>query len=97
METTVFLVLNINLRVMNDTSVKGTFTSLESAFAASLEEVKSVDGRNVLIHNHTIEGETTTTDRLTNNLSLGSSYGISYDSYYGSYPCCKMIIPQKIR
>ena len=97
METTVFVILDINFKHMEDTSVSGTYGSLDSAFAAAYAEVKQKDGSNIKIHNYEIDGEETTTNRLTNNNSLGSSYGISYNSYYGSYPCCRMIVPQKVR
>lgn len=82
---------------MDDTTIAGTYSSLEAAFNAAYADVKQKDGRNILVHNHTIKGETTTTDRLSNNRSLGSTYGISYNSYYGSYPCCRMIVPQTVK
>lgn len=94
---TVFVVLDINLKVMDDTGIMGTYSSLEAAFNAAYSNVKQKEGKNILVHNYTIEGETTTTDRLSNNNSLGSSYGISYKSYYGGYPCCRMIVPQTVK
>lgn len=97
METTVFLVLDINFKVMDDTMVRGTFSSLNAAFANAYADITSKNGKNIKVHNYQIEGEETTTNRLSNNNSLGSSYGISYKSYYGDYPCCRMIIPQRVR
>ncbi len=97
METTVFLVLDINLKVMDDTSVKGTYDTLEAAMKASLECVLSHKGKNIKCHGFKMEGIEYTNDRISNSNSLGSNYGISYNSYYGNYPCCRMVIPQKVK
>jgi hypothetical protein len=97
METTVFLVLDINLKVMEDTMVKGTYNSLEVAMKDSLKDVIFKDGKNIKCHGFQIEGIEHTNDRISNNNSLGSNYGITYNSDYGSYPCCRMVIPQNIK
>jgi hypothetical protein len=97
METTVFLVLDINLKVMDDTSVKGTYDTLEAAMQASLEDVISKNGKNIKSHGFQIEGIEYTNNRISNNMSLGSNYGVSYNSNYGNYPCCRMVIPQKVK
>lgn len=82
---------------MDDISIAGTFSSLKSAFEYALADIKQKHGRNLLVHNYEIEGESNTNNRLTNNNSLGSDYGISYKSDYGGYPCCRMIVPQKVK
>jgi hypothetical protein len=97
MEKYVYLVLDINFKVMDDISVMGTYASLDVAFAEACAEVKSVNGKNILFHNYFTKGEECVLARLTNNNSLGSDYGISYNSEYGNYPCCKMITPQKVK
>ena len=45
METTGFLVLDINLKVMNDTMVFGTYDNLKEAMEASLKDVLSKNGK----------------------------------------------------
>lgn len=97
METTVFLMLDVNFQVMDDIQIVGTFSSLESAFAHAYADITSKNGKNLKVHNYQIEGEETTIHRLSNNNSLGSQYGISYKSYYGDYRCCRMIIPQRVK
>lgn len=97
METTVFLVLDINLKVMDDTCVRGTYNTLESAMQDSLKDVISKQGNNIKSHGFQIEGIEYTNDRISNNNSLGSNYGITYNSFYGNYPCCRMVIPQKVK
>ena len=93
----VFIVLDINFKSMVDTSFRGTFSSIEAAFEFAYNDVKLKDGKNILVHNYQIDGEQSTETYLTNHNSLGSIYGISYNSYYGSYPCCRMIIESKIK
>lgn len=97
METTVFLVLDINLQVTDDTLIMGTYDTLEAAMKASLQDVISKNGKNIKSHGFQIEGIEHINDRLSNNRSLGSNYGISYNSNYGSYPCCRMVIPQNVK
>jgi len=97
METIVFLVLDINLKVMNDTSVMGTYDTLQDAMQASLKDVISKNGRNIKSHGVQMEGIDYTNNRISNNNSLGSNYGISYNSQYENYPCCRMVIPQKVK
>jgi hypothetical protein len=96
-ETTVFLVLDINLKVMEDTMVKGTYDSLEDAMKASLEDVVSKKGKDIKSHGFQLDNVEYTNNRISNNNSLGSNYGVSYKSYYGDYPCCRMVIPQKVK
>ena len=97
METTVFLVLDINLKVMNDTMVFGTYDNLKEAMEASLKDVLSKNGKNIKCHGFQLEGIEYTNNRISNNNSLGSNYGISYTSYYENYTCCRMVIPQKVK
>jgi hypothetical protein len=97
METTVFLVLDINLKVMEDTMIKGTYSTLEDAMKASLKDVISKQGKNIKSHGFEMEGIEYTNNRISNNMSLGSNYGVSYNSDYGNYPCCRMVIPQQIK
>ena len=97
METTVFLVLDINLKVMSDTMVFGTYDTLKDAMEASLKDVISKDGKDIKCHGFQLEGIEYTNNRISNNNSLGSNYGVSYNSYYGNYPCCRMVIPQKVK
>jgi hypothetical protein len=97
MENVVFLVLDINLKVMDDTMVRGTYSSLEDAMEASLQDVLSKQGNDIKCHGFNIEGVEYTNDRISNNNSLGSKYGVSYKSFYGNYPCCRMVIPQTIK
>lgn len=99
METTVFLVLDINLKVMEDTMVFGTYDTLKDAMEASLKDVLSKNGKNIKCHGFQLEleGIEYTNNRISNNNSLASNYGISYSSYYGNYPCCRMVIPQKVK
>lgn len=96
MENTVFVILDVNFKVMSDMSVMGAYSSLDSAFKAAYDSVKNVSGKNIKVHGYSIEGEETTNNRLTNNNSLGSKYGISYDSNYGSYPCARIIMERTL-
>ncbi len=77
--------------------IKGTYSTLEDAMKASLEDVISKQGKNIKSHGFEIEGIEYTNNRISNNMSLGSNYGVSYNSNYGNYPCCRMVIPQKIK
>ncbi len=62
METTVFLVLDINLKVMEDTMVFGTYNTLEDAMKASLKDVISKNGKEIKSHGFPLDGiEYTTT------------------------------------
>jgi hypothetical protein len=97
METTVFLVLDINLKVMEDTMVFGTYNTLEDAMKASLKDVISKNGKEIKSHGFPLDGIEYTNNRISNNCSLGSNYGVSYNSHYGDYPCCRMVIPQKVK
>lgn len=97
METTVFLVLDINLKVMEDTMVFGTYNTLEDAMKASLKDVISKKGKEIKSHGFQLDGIEYTNNRISNNNSLGSNYGVSYKSYYGNYPCCRMVIPQEVK
>ena len=93
----VYIVLDINLSVMEDISVGSVYSSLEDAFKVALEDVVNKDGKDIKIHGYSIEGYESTDGRLTNNNSLGSEYGVSYKSNYGSYPCCRMIVKRTIK
>jgi hypothetical protein len=97
METTVFLVLDINLKVMEDTMVFGTYDTLKDAMEASLKDVISKNGKEIKSHGFQLDGIEYTNNRISNNCSLGSNYGVSYKSQYGNYPCCRMVIPQKVK
>lgn len=77
--------------------VKGTYDSLEDAMKASLEDVVSKKGKDIKSHGFQLDNVEYTNNRISNNNSLGSNYGVSYKSYYGDYPCCRMVIPQKVK
>ena len=93
----VFMILDINLSVMEDISVGSVYSSLEDAFEVALKDVVSKDGKDIKIHGYSIEGYESTDSRLTNNNSLGSEYGVSYKSSYGNYPCCRMIVKRTVK
>lgn len=93
----IYMILDVNFDAIQDISIMGVFDNKEVAFAAALADVEQKDGKDVLIHNHTMPGYNTTDKRLTNNNSLGSDYGISYRSYYGNYHCCRMIIERELK
>lgn len=93
----VFMILDINLSVMEDISVGSVYSSLEDAFKVALEDVVNKDGKDIKIHGYSIEGYESTDSRLTNHNSLGSEYGVSYKSSYGNYPCCRMIVERTVR
>lgn len=97
METIVFLVLDVNLKVMEDTKVFGTYDTLKDAMEASLKDVISKNGKDIKCHGFQLEGIEYTHRYISNNYLLASNYGISYNSHYGNYPCCKMVIPQKVK
>ena len=92
-----FIVLDINFAVMQDISVGSVYSSLEEAFKVALENVVSHNGKDIKIHNYSIEGYESTNNRLSNNNSLGSEYGVSYKSVYGNYPCCRMIVKRTVK
>ena len=94
MKDTVYLVLDIKLKLMNDTSVIGIYKTLEDAMTISIADVVSKGGKDIKSHGLQMQGVEYSEDRISNNRTLGSEYGISYLSYHGSYPCCRMIIPQ---
>ena len=97
MENTVWVVLDLNLKVMDDTSLRGTYNTLASAMEASLQDVINKDGKNVKSHNFLMKDVEYTEKRISNGLSLGSKWGITYNSKYGNYPCCRMVIRQNVR
>jgi hypothetical protein len=92
----VFVVLDINLKVMEDTVLRKVYNNLEDAMKESLEIVLNHDGKNIKAHGFELEGVEYSPNRISNNTSLGSEYGITYNSKYGNYPCCLMIIPRTI-
>jgi hypothetical protein len=93
----VYMILDINFAVMQDISVGSVYSSLEDAFEVALKDVVSKDGKDIKIHGYSIEGYESTDSRLTNHNSLGSEYGVSYKSNYGSYPCCRMIVERTVK
>lgn len=93
----VYIVLDINLAVMQEMSVESVYLSKEEAFNNALDHVLYEKGIDIKIHNHSIEGYESTDSRLSNNNCLGSNYGISYKSNYGNYPCCKMIVEKILK
>ena len=93
----VYAILDVNLSVMKDISVGGIYFSIDEAFKAAIEDVVNLDGKNIKVHNYSIEGYESTNKRISNNNSLGSDYGVSYKSFYGSYPCCRMIIERTVK
>ena len=93
----VFIILDVNFRVMDDISMMAVYSKQEDAFKAALEDVQLKDGMNIKVHGYQIEGYTNTTDRLTNGNSLGSDLGISYNSKYGGYPCARIIMKRLIQ
>lgn len=93
----VYIILNVNLAAMQDIFVGRVYFSKEEAFSAALESVLSVSGTGIKVHNYSIEGYESTNSRISNNNSLGSDYGISYNSVYGNYPCCRMIVERTVK
>jgi hypothetical protein len=93
----VYMILDVNLSVMEDISVGGVYSSMEDAFKVALEDVVSKSGKDIKIHGYSIEGYDSTDSRISNNNSLGSEYGVSYLSDYGNYPCCRMIVERTVR
>jgi len=93
----VYIILDVNLDAMQDISVGSVYFSKEEAFSAALESVLSTSGTNIKVHNYSIEGYDSTDRRISNNNSLGSDYGVSYKSSYGSYPCCRMIVERTVK
>lgn len=93
----IYMILDVNLDVMRDISVGSVYLSKEEAFSAALESVLSVSGKDIKVHNYSIEGYESTDSRISNNNSLGSDYGVSYKSHYGDYPCCRMIVERTVK
>lgn len=93
----IYMILDINFAVMQDISVGSVYSSLEDAFEVALKDVVSKDGKDIKIHNYSIEGYESTDREISNNNSLGSKYGVSYKSNYGNYPCCRMIVERSIK
>ena len=93
----IYMILDVNLSVMEDISVGSVYFNLEEAFKVALEDVVNKNGKDIKVHNYSIEGYESTNNRISNNLSLGSDYGVSYTSYYGSYPCCRMIVERTVK
>jgi hypothetical protein len=92
----IFIVIDINLAITQDVSIPCVFGNIEDAFKYALDDVIKKDGRDIKVHGCEIEGYISTTDRISNNNSLGSNYGVSYKSYYGGYPCARMIMERKV-
>jgi hypothetical protein len=92
----IFIIVDVNFKVMEDISVMSTHTSLELAFRQAIKDVEQKEGKDIFVHNHKIEGYTTKESRVTNNNSLGSDYGVTYNSKYGNYPCARMIIKKTL-
>ena len=93
----VYVIINVNFEVMEETSVDSVYASLDDAFQAAIEDVESHDGKNIKLHNYVLDGYEATQVRLTNNNSLGSQYGVSYNSYWGSYRCARMIVECEVK
>jgi hypothetical protein len=93
----VYMILDINLSVMEDISVGSVYSSLDEAFKVALEDVVNKNGKDIKVHNYSIEGYESTDRRISNNISLGSEYGVSYKSNYGSYPYCRMIVERTVK
>lgn len=93
----VFIIISVNFNAPKDTSVMAVYSSLESAMKAALEDVINCGGKNIKSHHFEMEGIELSTLRISNNNSLGSNYGITYNSQYDGYPCCRMVIERIIR
>lgn len=95
----IFIIVDYNFEAPQDISVSKCFTSLEKAFEVALEDVKQCKGDKITLHNSPKNfGEDLeyNTNRLSNNNSLGSNYGISYKSNYGGFKCSRIIIQRKL-
>ena len=95
-----YTIISYNFEVPEDISIGSSYSTLEKAFEIALADVVQVKGKGITLHNSpdSIQGEFKKVDsRLTNNNSLGSSYGISYNSYWGNYPCSRIIIEREIK
>ena len=93
----VFIVVDVNLVVPIDTSIMAVFQTLQEAMQYSLDDVISHNGKNIKSHNFNMEGIEYSKNRVSNNACLGSDYGITYNSYWGNYPCSKMVITRELR
>lgn len=95
-----FTIISYNFDVPEDISIRNSYNTLEKAFEVALLDVVQVKGKGITLHNvpESIEGDfTRTNSRLSNGNSLGSSYGISYSSYWGNYPCARIIMEREVR
>lgn len=90
MKNIVWVVLDINLKALDDINLMGTYNSFESAKKASYEDIKSKKGKNIKFNNY-LYGNSEFT-----NKSLLGQYGITYDSDCGNYSRCKMMFCQTI-
>lgn len=93
----VFVIINENLAVSDDTSIPAVFEKLEDAMKYCLDDVISHNGKNIKSHNFKMEGIEYSEDRISNNTCLGSDYGITYNSYWGNYPCSRMAYAIELR
>lgn len=91
----VFTLVDYNLQVAEDVSIQKSFGSLLEAMRFALELAEKRNGREITTHGYALGGPHTD-DRLTNHNSLGSEFGVSYKSQYGSYPMAIMIIQTEI-
>lgn len=92
----VFIVVVYNLKVAEDISIeRKSFDSLPKAMQFALELAEKRSGRDITTHGYALGGPHSD-NRLTNHNSLGSEFGVSYKSEYGSYPMAIMVIKTKI-
>ena len=92
----VFIVVDYNLKVAEDISIRGkSFDSLPKAMQFALKLAEERSGRDITTHGYALGGPHSD-NRLSNNNSLGTEFGVSYKSEYGSYPMALMVIKTKI-
>lgn len=97
----VFIVIDVNFEVMDDISIPCVFGTLGAAFDYAIKDVENKNGKDIKLHGYSpaevsSHGYLISSSRVTNNNSLGSDYGVTYKSHYGSYPCARMIMERKV-
>lgn len=92
----VFTLVDYNLQHPEDVSIQPkSFVSLLKAMRYALELAEKRGGREITTRGYALGGPHSD-DRLTNHNSLGSEFGVSYKSRYGSYPMAIMIIKTEV-
>lgn len=89
-----YVIIDKNLKVQEDVCIfYNYYSTLDAAFIAAIKDVETKNGKDITVHNwdkQTVHNSST--ERVSNGRMIGSDWGVTYNSNYGSYPCARIII-----